>query len=151
MNSAVTCIVCGSKEPLHRCPPEKTALPDRAEVTRTTTGYILDPQPDKALHYSADKPGVDQIPPDVLLEWGDIFTYGAKKYARDNWRKGTEWHEFYGSALRHLARFWGGEDIDPETGLPHLVHALWNCGALRYYQLHGVGTDDRATTPQEDK
>jgi hypothetical protein len=99
---------------------------------------------DKASHYSENKSGVDQIPPELLLEWGDVFTYGAKKYGRDNWRKGTDWHEFYGSALRHLLRWWAGEDIDPESGLSHLAHALWNVGALRYYQIKGMGTDDRS-------
>lgn len=97
----------------------------------------------KAAHFSSDKSGVDQIPPEVLLEWGDVFTYGEKKYARNNWLKGTDWHEFAGSALRHLLRWQMGEDIDPETGLPHLAHALWNVGALRAYQIRGLGTDDR--------
>lgn len=98
---------------------------------------------EKATHYSQDKSGVDQIPTEVLMEWGEVFTYGEKKYARNNWKKGTDWHEFYGSALRHLYKWWNGEDIDPETGLSHLAHALWNVGALRYYQRREIGTDDR--------
>ena len=97
----------------------------------------------KALHYSKGKPGVDQIPVEVLLEWGEVFTYGEDKYFRDNWKSGNEWHEFYGSLLRHAYAFWKGEDIDPESGLPHLAHLTWNAGALRYYQIHGLGTDDR--------
>ena len=97
----------------------------------------------KALHDSEDKSGVDQIPVDVLLEWGQVYTFGAKKYGRDNWRKGTDWHEFYGSVLRHLFAFWGGEDIDPESGQSHIVQGIWNLGTLRYYQLHDLGKDDR--------
>lgn len=100
-----------------------------------------------AMHFSADKSGVDQVPPELLIEWGDVFSYGEKKYARDNWKRGTSWHEFYGSALRHIYKWWNGEDVDPETGLPHLAHALWNVGALRYYQIHGIGTDDRPEAP----
>lgn len=98
---------------------------------------------DKALHFSEGKEGVDQIPPELLLEWGRVFSYGEQKYARDNWKKGNAFHEFYGSALRHLLRFWQGEDIDPESGLPHLAHALWNVGTLEYYRNHELGTDDR--------
>lgn len=113
----------------------------------------------QALHYSEGKSGVDQIPVDVLLEWGDVFSYGEKKYARDNWKKGSGWHEFYGSALRHLLAFWAGEDYDDCDGgegctpeedfcpkhsrLSHLTQAIWNSGALRYFQLRGLGTDDR--------
>jgi len=101
------------------------------------------PDDQKTLHFSEGKPGVDQIPPEILLEWGDVFSFGERKYARDNWKKGTDWHQFYGSALRHLLKWWNGEDIDPESGLPHLAHAIWNVGALRYYQIHQIGTDNR--------
>lgn len=96
-----------------------------------------------ALHYSEGKPGVDQIPPEVLLDWGRVFTYGERKYARDNWKRGNDWHEFYGSLLRHALKWWQGEDLDPESGLPHLAHVLWNAGALHYFQLRGIGQDDR--------
>lgn len=103
----------------------------------------------RALHFSEGKPGVDQIPAEVLIEWGQVFTYGEQKYGRDNWRQGNDWHEFYGSALRHIFAFWGGEDIDPESGMPHLAQAIWNLGALRYFQLHGLGADDRPWLEQE--
>ncbi len=99
--------------------------------------------PDKALHYSEGKPGVDQIPVEVLLEWGEVFSYGEQKYDRSNWKSGNDWHEFIGSAVRHLMAWRRGEDLDPESGLPHLAHVLWNIGTLRYYQIHGLGNDDR--------
>lgn len=99
--------------------------------------------PTKAKHFSSGKSGVDQIPPEVLMLWGDIFRHGEEKYGRNNWKSGTEWHEFYGSALRHLYKWWLGEDIDPDSGEPHLAHSLWNVGALIYFQLHGLGNDDR--------
>ena len=97
----------------------------------------------KALHYSEGKSGVDQIPVEVLLEWGDVFSYGEKKYYRNNWLKGNKFHEFYGSALRHIFAFWEGQEMDSESGIHHLAHAIWNLAALRYYQLHGLGEDDR--------
>lgn len=98
---------------------------------------------EQALHYSEGKPGVDQIPPEVLLEWGKVFSYGGQKYAKHNWRKGTAWSEFYGSLLRHLFAGWSGKDVDPESGLSHWAHALWCVGALLYFQQKGIGTDDR--------
>lgn len=103
--------------------------------------------PGQALHFSEGKPGVDQIPPQILIELGEVFSYGEQKYFRDNWLRGNEWHEFYGSALRHLFKFWMGEDIDPESKLPHLAHALWNVMALRVYQLRSLGHDDRFPFP----
>lgn len=97
----------------------------------------------RALHYSEGKPGVDQIPPDFLLELGKVFSYGEKKYARNNWRKGNQWHEFIGSMLRHALRWSGGEDVDPESNCHHLAHVAWNACALWYYQQNALGEDDR--------
>lgn len=105
--------------------------------------------PEKALHYSTGKPGVDQIPPEILFELGQVFSYGERKYARDNWKKGNNWHEFAGSAMRHLYNFLLGQNFDPESGLPELAMAMWNLMALRYYQIHGLGTDTRAPNPRE--
>lgn len=97
----------------------------------------------KAAHFSEGKSGVDQIPPEVLVELGNIYTFGMSKYGRDNWLKGTQWSEFYGSLLRHLLAWRRRQDTDPESALPHLSHALWNCVALLHYQRYGLGEDDR--------
>ena len=115
---------------------------------------ILQPAPEPtielddggAAHFSDGKSGVDQIPVEVLLEWGKVFTMGEKKYGRDNWKGGTKWHEFIGSALRHLFAWERGQELDSESELPHLAHAIWNLGALLYYQKMKLGTDDRPTT-----
>lgn len=65
-----------------------------------------------------------------LLPWKavglvvDVLTYGAKKYSPDNWRDVPEGKERYlSAALRHLSAYAQGEDIDAESGLPHLAHA----------------------------
>lgn len=121
-------------------PKDKIAFGLRHDEMMT---HEEEPDDGKAKHFSSDKSAVDQIPTDVLMEWGEVFKMGAKKYGRDNWKKGTDWHEFYGSALRHLFKFWQGEDVDPESGLSHLAHALWNVAAIRHYQMNGLGTDTR--------
>lgn len=118
----------------------------------------------KAKHFSAGKSGVDQIPPFALIELGNIFKYGEKKYGRDNWKKGLDYSEFYGSLLRHIYAWGDGQDNDNCDGsegcagesaeycpkhsrLPHLAHALWNAICLMYYQRHGLGVDWRANEP----
>ena len=105
---------------------------------------MAEEDPTRALHFSDGKPGVDQIPPEVLLEWGAVFTFGEQKYSRGNWLRGNDWHEFAASALRHIYRWQMGEDNDPESGISHLSHALWNIGALRFYQIRDLGNDDRS-------
>ena len=86
----------------------------------------------------------DLVPADVSYEWAEHYGRGALKYADRNWQKGYAWGLSYAAAQRHLHAFWAGEDIDEETGSSHLIAALWHCAALRWFQLHQEGTDDRA-------
>jgi hypothetical protein len=45
--------------------------------------------------------------------------------------------------LRHVFAFARGEDIDPDSGLPHLDHAACCILFLSSYQKTGTGNDDR--------
>lgn len=78
-------------------------------------------------------------------EWGlaQVLTFGAKKYAADNWRKGLEWRRCLGAARRHLNAFARGEELDPESGLPHIDHAACEIMFLSEFQKAGSGQDDR--------
>lgn len=98
---------------------------------------------EKANHYSQCKLGIDQIPAECQLELGLVYSYGEHKYDRDNWKKGTEWHEFIGSAKRHLLAWELGEERDPESGCHHLAHVAWNAFSLMFFEMYGLGTDDR--------
>lgn len=97
----------------------------------------------EALRDDDGKAPIDLIPPEVILALAEVYRFGAKKYAPRNWEKGMAWSRVYNSAMRHLLAFWGGEDIDAESGLPHVQHALWNCAALAWYKEHCQDKDDR--------
>ena len=87
--------------------------------------------------FDSGKTRVDLIPADIMLGLGEIYLMGAKKYDATNWRKGMKWTKVYGPLMRHLLKaWWGKEKNDPESGLPHIMHALWNCVALAYYMTH---------------
>jgi hypothetical protein len=58
----------------------------------------------------------------------EVFRFGARKYSVDGFRAGVQRKAALGSALRHIYRELAGEKTDPESGLPHLAHARWNCG-----------------------
>jgi len=77
------------------------------------------------------------IPFEVLEKVAEIYTFGAKKYSKNNWKKVKNYKERYFSALmRHLVAYKTGEKIDPESGFSHLVHAVWNTISLLWYEMH---------------
>lgn len=67
-----------------------------------------------------------------LLPWKateetvEVLTFGAKKYAPNNWRNAEDTQRFLAAAMRHIAAFAMGQKRDPETGIHHLAHAICN-------------------------
>lgn len=87
---------------------------------------------------------LDLIPPEMLEALGEIFTYGAAKYGERNCEKGFKSSRLIGATLRHQVSFLKGQDLDPESGLPHTAHAAWNLLMLEVQRRRGTGEDDRA-------
>ena len=97
----------------------------------------------EVMKLDAGKPRTDLLPPDVLMALGNVLSVGAMKYAARRWEGGMSWGRVYGAASRHLFAFWAGEDLDEETGLPHIDLALCETMFLAAYFRRKVGTDDR--------
>lgn len=94
----------------------------------------------------------DLIPSGPLWELAEHYGRGSKKYADRNWEKGYDWSLSYAAAMRHLTQFWGGEDIDPETGTLHVIAAAWHCFSLAEYRKTHPEKDDRPDCrPREAK
>ncbi len=89
------------------------------------------------------KEALDLIPPEIMFALGKALEVGARKYDKRNWEKGMDWSRVFGSLSRHLWKFWGGEDIDEETGLPHTHLILCNAAFLCTYYVRKIGTDNR--------
>lgn len=55
----------------------------------------------------------------------EVLTYGAKKYAPNNFKyvKGWRWR-YTDAAFRHINAYLDGEPHDPETGYHHVSHAI---------------------------
>lgn len=81
--------------------------------------------------------------PRSLLALGEVYGYGSLKYTPTNYRKGYDWSLSFNAMQRHLFAFWGGEDVDPESGLSHLMHAAWHCLALHSFTMDHPEYDDR--------
>lgn len=96
-----------------------------------------------------DSVGIKRVPfstvPAVpVAEIGLAMLEGALKYGRHNYRAiGVRSSVYYDATMRHLTRWWEGEDIDPDSGLPHIVKALASLIVLRDAEINGKLTDDR--------
>jgi hypothetical protein len=70
------------------------------------------------------KPRWDLIPLKALGSMVDVLTFGAQKYAPDNWRSVEGWRwRYLRAGLGHIFAWARGEKLDPESGKPHLAHA----------------------------
>jgi hypothetical protein len=82
----------------------------------------------------AGKSRLELLPPRAALAVGHVLRFGAEKYAPENWRKVTDGSQRYvGAALRHTMAWLNEENDDPESGLPHLAHAI--CSLLFVLEL----------------
>lgn len=90
------------------------------------------------------KPPLGLIPGQWLMGLGRVLGYGAAKYGAFNWRKGIPVSKHTHAALRHIAAFVDGEDLDQESGEPHLMHAAVDL-LMAAWTLHFYGDrfDDR--------
>jgi len=89
------------------------------------------------------KTPLELVHPDFVTAVARVAGYGAAKYGRWNWLKGKALSRDYAAALRHLMAWASGEDLDRESGLPHLAHAAACIMIVYVTQIRGVGTDDR--------
>ena len=89
----------------------------------------------------------DLVPPDALAALSRVSGHGEKKYPSGpdgpNYMRGYPWHLSVAALERHVQKFKAGEDLDPDSGLPHLAHAAWHCFTLIVFANRGLGHDDR--------
>jgi len=75
---------------------------------------------------------------------------GACKYGRNNYvaGDGVIASIYADAAIRHIQAYMSGEDLDPETGKPHMAGALATLAILVKAEAHGKLTDDRDYDPK---
>jgi hypothetical protein len=84
------------------------------------------------------------VPSTVIAEIAVGMTEGARKYARHNWRvAGVRGSIYYDATLRHLFKWWEGEDVDADSGLSHITKAITSLVVLRDAMINDKFTDDR--------
>lgn len=99
------------------------------------------------------KPRMSLINRRANIEEAKVLGFGEVKYDAWNWSKGMKWSRVLDAALRHIAAFADGEDVDPESGISHLAHARCCLGFLIDYEESHPELDDRrprSAKPQMD-
>lgn len=105
--------------------------------------------PDVKATNPKDAIGADKIPfhlwPETASALGALaLLEGALKYGRTNWRPmGVRASIYCDAARRHLNAWFEGEELDPDSGLPHLGHLLACVAILVDAGATGNLNDDR--------
>lgn len=87
------------------------------------TNFNLGANPKDALGYK--KPNVTLVPSTAILYCAKVMELGAKKYGAYNWRANAVNRTVYlAAAMRHIMQSLDGEELDPESGMPHEASAM---------------------------
>ena len=78
------------------------------------------------MKFDGDKLRYDLMPPGPIAEVVKVLTDGARKYKPNNWRECTDLGRYEAAMMRHFEAYRAGELIDPDSGSPHLAHAMCN-------------------------
>ena len=80
---------------------------------------------DKNKH-DGGKTRLDLVSPRLIEAVGKIRTYGVEKYGdSDSWKE-VEPYRYVGATMRHFEAYRKGEELDKESGMPHLWHCACN-------------------------
>lgn len=97
----------------------------------------------EGIKHDGGKPPFDLLDPSFLEGTARVLAFGANKYSAYNWAAGMKWSRVFAALMRHMWKWWRGEDVDEETGESHLYHASCCLMFLAHYELYKKGEDDR--------
>ena len=80
----------------------------------------------------AQKPRWDLVDLESMEGVAKVLEYGTRKYSAHSW-KNVEPERYFGALMRHLTKHQAGEEVDKESGLTHLDHAMCNLMFLVWF------------------
>jgi hypothetical protein len=99
---------------------------------------------DPKLKPAAGKPPLQLLEPAFLVAVADAMGTGFQNYGQRSYvTPGNRYMTYLGAAMRHLMAWAAGEDIDPDSGLPHLAHAGASVMILYTLTRYPHAVDDR--------
>jgi hypothetical protein len=127
--------------------PEKQEAPEAPWLINPWP-YVREPAEVRSVSATGGEKGTklarfDLIPAGPLTQLAEHYGRGAEKYEDRNWERGYEWSKTFAALQRHAWAAWGGEDIDPGTGSPHMVAVAWHALAWLEFMSTHPEFDDR--------
>lgn len=112
------CIMYVSHQPCVDCETKLAAAGVKYEVV------------EEFLKFDAEKLRYDLIPPSATKALAEVLTFGARKYKPNNWKNCQDPERYLAALIRHIEAYRSGEELDADSGLPHLAHAMTNLAFL---------------------
>ena len=87
--------------------------------------------PNQTAKQDKNKPQLTLVPAGIITAVEKVRAYGNAKYHDPNNWKSVESQRFWDATVRHIVAAWDDyKAIDPESGLPHIYHAMCNLAFL---------------------
>ena len=80
---------------------------------------------------------LDLIPPEALLELGEVFGEGAIRHGDENWKKGMPNSVVLNHMMRHLLLYMKGDRDEP-----HMGKVMFGCCVLIWNEANNVNLED---------
>ena len=97
---------------------------------------LSNPLKKEGMKFDEDKLRYDLIPPEILLWLAELYTHGAKKYAPNNWKQ-VSTEKYIAAFYRHFNDWRLGINLDKDSSMHHLKHALWNIATIAWLEIEG--------------
>lgn len=86
----------------------------------------------------------DLVPFELLVATAVGLGLGEFKYTARNFERGLSYRSLINSIERHCKSLKDGEELDPDTGIPHYMLIASSTAMLVHNVMQGVVIDDRA-------
>ena len=80
---------------------------------------------------------LDLIPPEALLELGEVFGEGAVRHGDENWKKGMPNAVVINHMMRHLLLYIKGDRDEP-----HMGKVMFGCCVLIWNEENNINLED---------
>lgn len=104
----------------------------------------------QGVKHDNNKPPIDLVDAEFIEGLAKVLGFGATKYARHNWRNGITYSRLIAAAYRHLGAINKGENLDDESGEPHVYHLACCVQFLSWMLTHRKDLDDRYKGTKND-